>query len=76
MYGGDTMALPPSKDRIVIVVSKDSKSKLEKLAKNDSRSLSNYCNLVLEQHINSSNIPLPTLDELLDQVENESKDKD
>lgn len=46
------MALPPDKERIVIVVTKDNKRKLEDLAKKDSRSLSNYCSLILDKHIN------------------------
>lgn len=45
------MAISEDKARIVIVVDKTTKEQLETLAKADSRSLSNYVNLILDNYV-------------------------
>lgn len=45
------MAISKSKDRIMTTVDKDIKEELEKLAKEDDRTLSQYCSIVLKNHI-------------------------
>ena len=45
------MAIKDDKVRVVTIINKDLKGKLETLAKRDKRSLSNYVCLLLEKHV-------------------------
>ena len=45
------MAVGNDKVRVLVTLTKEDKEKLEKLAKNDNRNLSNYINTVLKKHI-------------------------
>jgi hypothetical protein len=45
------MAIGKDKDKVVSVVSKTTKQKLEELAEKDNRSLSNYCSIILENYV-------------------------
>lgn len=45
------MAIGEDKVRVVTIMNKDLKGKLETLAKRDKRSLSNYICLLLEKHV-------------------------
>jgi hypothetical protein len=49
--GGDAMTIPEGKDRIIITVPVELKSKLQKLADKDNRNLSNYVSTVLERFV-------------------------
>ena len=45
------MAIGEDKARVVTIIDKELKDKLEMLAKRDKRSLSNYICLLLEKHV-------------------------
>ena len=45
------------KERIVIAISKEDKTKLNELAEKDSRSLSNFCALILHNYLASQAQP-------------------
>ena len=51
--GSDTMAVKQSKVGVLINMDRELKSKLEELAKNDCRSLTNLINKILNDYINS-----------------------
>ena len=46
------MAIGKDKDKIVTIVSKTAKERLEKLAEKDRRSLSAFCSIILEEYLN------------------------
>lgn len=48
------MAISKDNDRLTIIISKENKLKLSKLAEEDGRSLSNYIVRILENHIKST----------------------
>ena len=45
------MSISKDNDRLVVIVSKELKTQLGALAKEDDRTLSNYVKLILENHI-------------------------
>ncbi|WP_373205921.1 toxin-antitoxin system protein [Clostridium tertium] len=45
------MPVGTDKVRVLVTLTKEDKEKLEKLAKNDNRNLSNYINTVLKKHM-------------------------
>ncbi len=51
----EVVTLKPLKEKISITIDGDVLEKLKQAAENDDRSLSQYINLVLKQHINSRN---------------------
>ena len=47
--------MKPLKEKISITIDSDILEKLRVLAENDDRSLSQYINIILKEHINKSN---------------------
>lgn len=45
------MSVGTDKVRVLVTLTKEDKEKLENLAKNDNRNLSNYINTVLKKHM-------------------------
>ena len=52
ILGGDSM-ISKDNDRVIVTVSREVKAKLTKLAQEDSRTLSNYLNVVITNYLNS-----------------------
>ena len=48
---GDTMTASEEKTRVIITITKKQKELLERLAKKDQRSISNFCSKVLSDYL-------------------------
>ncbi|WP_297633530.1 DNA-binding protein [uncultured Clostridium sp.] len=48
------MAVGNDKDRIIVTTTKELKEQLQKLAKQDDRTLSNFINQILKQYVESN----------------------
>lgn len=51
LHGGDTMAVGKDKTGVLVNMDKDLKAKLEEIAKQDGRSLTNLINKILTDYV-------------------------